>query len=100
MDKAVKIILAILFFICLAELPYGFYQFVRFAALVGFAILAYKANDKENKTEMIIYICLAVLFQPLIKISLGREIWNVVDVIVGLALLVSIFIIPKSSNEK
>ena len=86
MDKAVKIILAILFFICLAELPYGFYQFVRFAALVGFAILAYKANDKENKTEMIIYICLAVLFQPLIKISLGREIWNVVDVIVGLAL--------------
>lgn len=100
MDKAVKIILAILFFICLADLPYGFYQFVRFAALVGFAILAYKANDKENKTEMIIYICLAVLFQPLIKISLGREIWNVVDVIVGLALLVSIFIIPKSKNEK
>ncbi len=100
MDKAVKIILAILFFICLADLPYGFYQFVRFAALVGFAILAYKANDKENKTEMIIYICLAVLFQPLIKISLGREIWNVVDVIVGLALLVSIFIIPKSTNEK
>jgi len=100
MDKAVKIILAILFFICLAELPYGFYQFVRFAALVGFTILAYQANEKENKTEMIIYICLAILFQPLIKISLGREIWNVVDVIVGLALLVSIFIKPKSEDEK
>lgn len=100
MDKAVKIILAILFFICLADLPYGFYQFVRFAALVGFAILAYQASDKEHKTEMIIYICLAVLFQPLIKISLGREFWNVVDVIVGLALLVSIFIKPKSTNEK
>jgi hypothetical protein len=100
MDKAIKIILAILFFICLAELPYGFFQFVRFAALVGFAILAYQANEKVNKTEMIIYICLAVLFQPLIKISLGREIWNVVDVIVGLALLVSIFIKPKLTNEK
>ncbi|MBK7573400.1 MAG: hypothetical protein IPI10_18015 [Bacteroidetes bacterium] len=100
MDKAIKIILAILFFICLAELPYGFFQFVRFAALVGFAVLAYQANEKENKTEMIIYICLAVLFQPLIKISLGREIWNVVDVIVGLALLVSIFIKPKLTNEK
>ena len=100
MDKAIKIILEILFFICLAELPYGFFQFVRFAALVGFAVLAYQANEKENKTEMIIYICLAVLFQPLIKISLGREIWNVVDVIVGLALLVSIFIKPKLTNEK
>jgi hypothetical protein len=95
MDKAVKIILAILFFICLADLPYGFYQFVRFAALVGFAILAYQASEKEYKREMIIYICLAVLFQPLIKISLGREIWNVVDVVVGLALLVSIFLKPK-----
>jgi len=100
MDKAVKIILAILFFICLAEMQYGFYQFVRFAALVGFAILAYQASEKDNKTEMIIYICLAVLFQPLIKISLGREIWNIVDVIVGLALLVSIFVKQKSINEK
>ena len=100
MDKAVKIILAILFFICLADLPYGFYQFVRFVALVGFAILAYQASDKENKTEMIIYICLAILFQPLIKISLGREIWNAVDVIVGVALLVNIFIKPKQVNEK
>jgi hypothetical protein len=100
MDKAVKIILAILFFICLAELPYGFYQFVRFAALVGFTILAYQASEKENKTEMIIYICLAILFQPLIKISLGREVWNIIDVIVGLALLVSIFIKPKSEDEK
>jgi hypothetical protein len=99
MDKAIKIILAILFFICLAELPYGFFQFVRFAALVGFAVLAYQANEKENKTEMIIYICLAVLFQPLIKISLGREIWNVVDVIVGLALLVSIFIKTKLTAQ-
>lgn len=100
MDKAIKIILAILFFICLAELPYGYYQFVRFVALVGFAILAYQASEKENKTEMIIYICLAILFQPLIKISLGREIWNVVDVIAGVGLLVSIFIKPKPSNEK
>ena len=100
MDKAVKIILAILFFLCLAELPYGFYQFVRFGALVGFAILAYQANEKDNKTEMIICVCLAILFQPLFKISLGREIWNIVDVIVGLALLVSIFIKPKQISEK
>ncbi len=100
MDKVVKIILAILFFICLADLPYGYYQIVRFAALVGFAILAYQANERASKTEMIIFICLAILFQPLIKISLGREVWNVVDVIVGIGLLVSIFIKPKTTNEK
>ncbi len=81
-------------------MPYGFYQFVRFAGLIGFAILAYQAHEQGRQTEMIIYICLAVLFQPLFKISLGREIWNVIDVVVGLALLVTIFINPKSTNEK
>lgn len=100
MTFAIKLILAALFFLCLLNMPYGFYQFVRFSALTGFAILAYQANEKENKTEMIIYICLGILFQPLIKISLGRQIWNIVDVIVGLALLASIFIKPKSVNEK
>lgn len=100
MDKPLKIILAILFFICLVDLPYGYYQIVRFAALVGFSILAYQANERESKTEMVIYMGLAILFQPLLKISLGREIWNVVDVVVGIGLLVSIFIKPKAVNEK
>lgn len=99
-EKAIKIILAIIFFICLAKMPYGYYQFVRFAALVGFVILAYQASEKENKTEMIIYICLAVLFQPLIKIALGREIWNVIDIVVGILLLALLFYNPKNLVNK
>jgi hypothetical protein len=99
MITGLKIVLAVLFFLCLLDMPYGFYQLVRFVALVGFAILAYKANEQGQKTEAIIYICLAILFQPLIKIALGRELWNVVDVIVGIGLLVSIFITPKSSKS-
>jgi len=90
-ENAIKIILALLFFICLADMPYGYFQLVRFAGLVGFAILAYLASEKKDKTEMIIYICLAILFQPLFKIALGREIWNIVDVIVGIGLIISIF---------
>jgi hypothetical protein len=99
MDKTIKIILAILFFICLADLPYGYYQFVRFVALIGFAILAFQANEKENKTEMIIYVCLAILFQPLFKISLGRELWNIVDVVAGVGLIISILIKYKPTHE-
>lgn len=99
MNKASKIILAVLFFLCLLDMPYGFFQVVRFAALVGFTILAYHANEKENKTEMIIFICLAFLFQPFIKISLGRQVWNVVDVIVGVGLIASIFIGKKKISK-
>lgn len=87
----IKIVLAVLFFLCLADMPYGYYQFVRFAGLVGFAILAYQANQQGRQTEMIIYGVLALLFQPFFKIALGREIWNIIDVVVGICLLVSVF---------
>ena len=78
-------------------MPYGFYQFVRLAGLIGFAILAYQANQQGRQTEMIIYGGLALLFQPFFKIALGRQIWNIVDVVVGIGLIISIFIKPKES---
>lgn len=55
MTMVIKIILTVLFFICLADMPYGFYQFVRFAGLIGFAILAYQANEQCRQTEIAIY---------------------------------------------
>ena len=61
MDKIIKIILAVLFFVCLFDMPYGYFQIVRFAVLVGFAILAYNANEEGHKREVIIYVCLAIL---------------------------------------
>lgn len=97
----IKITLAILFFLCLLDMPYGFYQFVRFVGLVGFAILAYQANEQGKQGEMIIYGALAILFQPFFKIALGRELWNIVDVIVGLGLIFSLFIrFPQSHKNK
>jgi len=38
------------------------------------------------------------IFQPLIKNALGRELWNVVDVVVGIGLILSVFIKPKRNN--
>ena len=98
LNNAIKIFLAILFFLCLADMPYGFFQFVRFASLIGFGILAYHANSNSKQTEVIIYIILAVLFQPFIKISLGRELWNIVDVIVAVALIITMFLNPEKDK--
>lgn len=98
LTNIIKVILTVLFFLCLADMPYGFYQFVRFAGLIGFAILAYQANQQGRQTEMIIYGGLALLFQPFFKIALGRQMWNIVDVIVGIGLIASIFMKPKESQ--
>ena len=46
----------------------------------------------ENKKELAVtFGALAMLFQPFIKIALGRAIWNIVDVAVAILLLVLTF---------
>ena len=96
----IKVVLAVLFLICLLNMPYGYFQLVRYLALVGFAILANHANQKNHQTGTIVYLSLAVLFQPLIKIPLGREIWNMVDVMVASGLIASIFVRGNPSRGK
>tara|TARA_B100000768_G_scaffold143827_1_gene136116 strand:+ start:325 stop:624 length:300 start_codon:yes stop_codon:yes gene_type:complete len=97
MKKAIviKVILSILLVVCVFDMPYGFYQLVRFIALVGFGILAFNANQENKKTELIIYVSLALLFQPFMKISLGRDLWNIIDVIIAVALVSSVFVKNK-----
>jgi O-antigen ligase len=98
MEKIIKIVLALLLLTCLLNMPYGYFQLVRFIAMVGFAILAFSASQKKDQTELIICVVLAVLFQPLFKISLGRTIWNIVDVVVAIGLLLSLSNKPDKSN--
>jgi hypothetical protein len=92
MTKALSLFLAVLLLTCLADMPYGYYQFVRFAGLVGFALLAYESFKDGQQRMAIVYVCLALLFQPFVKVALGRTAWNVVDVGVAIFLLVTVFI--------
>ena len=91
MHKQIKLALAILLVLCLFDMPYGFYQLVRFLAMIGFGILAYQSNEQKKRTATFIYIGLAVLFQPLLKVYLGRELWNVVDFVVAIGLVITAF---------
>lgn len=79
---------AVALLICLFPMPYGYYTLVRFMAMVFFGCLAF-AFDKEGKTNCAIMSgAVALLFQPFFKIALGRGMWNVVDVIVAVTLLI------------
>ncbi|MEI7726091.1 MAG: DUF6804 family protein [Bacteroidota bacterium] len=94
-ENLTKIGLAILMLICLFELPYGYYQLFRFLFVVAFAILAYYEYERKNIPLVIVYLGLAVLFQPLATIPLGRQLWMIVDVVVAVGLVMSIFIQRK-----
>jgi hypothetical protein len=85
-----KVVLAILFLICLLDMPYGYYQLIRFLGMIGFGLFAFQAYNRQTKAFFIIWLASAILINPLLKISLGREIWNGVDVIWAVLLFVSI----------
>jgi hypothetical protein len=53
--------------------------------------LGYKEFENSNQNTGLVYFGLAILFQPFFKVALGRELWNIVDVIVGISLLLSVF---------
>ena len=100
MEKTIKIVLVVLLFGCLADMPYGYFQLVRFVGMASFAYLAFDSNQQNKNSEAVIYVLLALLFQPFFKLSLGRDLWNIVDVVVALGLLGSLFVQSKSKNDE
>jgi hypothetical protein len=91
-ETLIKIGLAVLLLICLFQMPYGYYQLIRYVALVGFSVLAYYEFERKNIPVGILFIGAAFLFQPVVKIPLGRDVWMIVDVVLAIGLIVSLFL--------
>ena len=92
--------LAIALIVCLFPMPYGYYTLVRFAAMIILGCMVY-CYHKEGKMPLCILAgSLALLFQPLVKITLDRETWNFVDVAVALALILQWYRNHKQSKRQ
>ncbi len=91
MKPILKLVVAIILLLCLADMPYGYYQFVRIVAMIAFSIMAYQYYEMEKAPLAITFGGLALLFQPFIKVALGRTIWNIVDVVAALFLIILLF---------
>ena len=49
---------------------------------------------------VIVFGALALLFQPFFKIALGRDLWNILDIVTGLFLIISLFLTEKNTQKK
>ena len=99
--KYLYLLFAAILLVCLFHLPYGAYNLIRFVAMVGFGLIAFKYFSKEKPAVGVPAAALALLFQPFLKIHLGRGVWNVVDVIAAIALVALFFYeMKKESNHE
>lgn len=88
MTRKLYLPLAVILLLCLAPMPYGYFQLVRFFSTVAFGVMAYRYYAERKEALAYTFGVLALLFQPFYKIALGRTMWNVVDVIVAIGLIV------------
>ncbi|MFD2938560.1 DUF6804 family protein [Flavobacterium notoginsengisoli] len=96
--STICVILCVLFLGCLLKMPYGYFQLVRFVGMIGFVILAINEKEKlQSKAWLVIWISSTLLINPFLKISLGRTIWNIVDVI--WVIFLSLYIVKLKSNR-
>lgn len=98
--RQMYLFLAAMLLLCLAPMPYGFYMLVRFLAMIGFSMIAYRYYYEKKINLAWTFVALALLFQPFAKIALGRLIWNIIDVVVGVGLIILYFVEKNFSNKE
>ena len=91
-----RIILITMLLVALIDMPYSYYEVLRVVAFVVFGYLVYFEYQYKHHTLALIFAVAVVLFNPISKIELEREIWAVVDAVYALILYASIFINEKS----
>jgi hypothetical protein len=80
-------IVSAMLFIGVAPLPYGYYMLLRFVACGIFVWAAYISFERNENVLSWIFILLAIVFNPIIKIHFPKEMWAVIDFCSGLFLV-------------
>ena len=93
-----RVIAITLLFLALGQLPYGFYKILRFVVCGVGAYGAYFSKNLEKIGWAWTFGIIAVLFNPLIPVHLDRPTWAIIDVIVAVVIIVSLFLLRKPTN--
>lgn len=68
---------------CLGHWPYDYYMLVRTASMVIFGAQAVRYFKAEREPVAYMFAALALLFQPIFKVTFSKGTWNFIDIIVA-----------------
>lgn len=86
------LITATFLFIALSNgLPYGFFTLLRFVVFASSVYVAWIAYEAQKEGWVWFFGFIAVLFNPFIAIYFDRKVWSIIDLVVGVFMIVSIF---------
>lgn len=101
-NKNIAIIISVIFlFLAIIEgWPYGFFTLLRLVVFGTTVYLSWFAYKSERQAWTWVFGFIALVFNPLIPLHLGRDLWKVIDLLVAVFLFISIFAfrLPKESK--
>lgn len=78
--------------------PYGYYVLLRWVVTATALFVLWIAYTVERKLWIFLMAIIAILFNPIVPIYLDKGTWVVIDFIVAILFLVSIFKIKRRNN--
>lgn len=82
--NVIFLLAGIALFVAMAQLPYGYYQLLRFF-IFGVSLYSVSLNHEEKNTKWVwIFGSIAILFNPFFKVHFEKELWSIIDLITGL----------------
>lgn len=95
--KIAKGVTAALLLLAIADLPYGYYTFLRVTVFVVSIFCVFEYYEKKD-IFVIIFSLVAILFNPIFPVHLDKATWTPIDIITSLIFIISIFV--KADEEK
>ncbi len=77
------LVAALMLFVAIADLPYGYYQMLRWAVSGVSVYIAYMAYRWGKVWATWVFGFVAALFNPLFPVHLTKDIWQPIDVVCG-----------------
>jgi len=81
------------------ENPYGYYILLRWVCCAAFAYLALKAFAQGKEGWVWVLGVTAVVYNPIIRIHLTREIWSVVNVVTIIIAAISVVVLKPTMAQ-
>lgn len=100
--KLLFVSIMLITFLLIAIMPiknYGFYVLLRWICSPCLIIIFYFYKSKNKDILSIIFILLALIYNPILPLHLGRSIWSIINVLTIIIIIV-FNLIQKHSNSK
>lgn len=95
-STVLRTISAVMLFVALTKLPYEYFSILRLVTCFTSAYMIYVAVVTKKPAWVLVFGFFILLFIPIKMFPIKREVWRVVDVIVGMTMLASILLVREN----